>query len=478
MGREILFSERERQVIECLIRSQSNKQIALALGVSVRTVEFHLSNIYAKLGVTSRTEAALKLTEGNLRGSAGADLRESTVAEMDKSADNGEIISPRRLSMKNFAYILGGLLVTTLVIWLVVMDTSGRAAEVLPATSTFTPASVPTAASTATPAAPTATPTPPVSSREHILEQIRQLAAEYERVVQAEKQNGTVELSRDPQTGADIFLFKGDSFSKIYALWLPLNDQIQQLSKLYIQVYRDETRPTPFPTLAAADDPKKIYADYLSTPSEFCPENYDNIPATIRIYDPEDGKYYPMYINDVMARCETETQMFDEWRMAPMLAKVNQAADMALIRQVLGKPDLKLTFETIRDLDNAPWQNAAQYVDETGVRYSVDIESARLAGIQPGVSTDPDISAAETRSMAELRGAARQFALTNSLRLAGLEKALVYSEACKIKICFFRWDYRKDWSGTDWAMMAPFLQVGVRSDGQILTYINTLDLFK
>ena len=59
-----------------------------------------------------------------------------------------------------------------------------------------------------------------------------------------------------------------------------------------------------------------------------------------------------------------------------------------------------------------------------------------------------------------------------------MKKALVYSEACKIKICFFRWDYRKDWSGTDWAMMQPFLQVGVRSDGQILTYINTLDLFK
>jgi hypothetical protein len=81
--------------------------------------------------------------------------------------------------------------------------------------------------------------------------------------------------------------------------------------------------------------------------------------------------------------------------------------------------------------------------------------------------------------MDELRGVAKQFAITNSLRLAELESALLYEEACKGDICFFRWDYRnKDWSGTDWSMMPPFLQVGVLTNGQIATYINTLDLFK
>lgn len=46
-------------------------------------------------------------------------------------------------------------------------------------------------------------------------------------------------------------------------------------------------------------------------------------------------------------------------------------------------------------------------------------------------------------------------------------------------IYFFTWTYRaKDWSGTDWAMMPPFLQVGVLMDGQIVTYINTLDLYR
>ena len=47
------FSERENDVIKLLLQGKSNKQIALDLGISTRTVEFHLSNIYAKLGVSS-----------------------------------------------------------------------------------------------------------------------------------------------------------------------------------------------------------------------------------------------------------------------------------------------------------------------------------------------------------------------------------------------------------------------------------------
>jgi DNA-binding CsgD family transcriptional regulator len=42
MGQQNQFSKREKQVIEYLIQGKSNKQIALALGISVRGVEFHL----------------------------------------------------------------------------------------------------------------------------------------------------------------------------------------------------------------------------------------------------------------------------------------------------------------------------------------------------------------------------------------------------------------------------------------------------
>jgi DNA-binding NarL/FixJ family response regulator len=50
---------RELEVLRLLAEGRSNKAIASALGVSPRTVNFHLDNIYSKLGVASRTEAAI-----------------------------------------------------------------------------------------------------------------------------------------------------------------------------------------------------------------------------------------------------------------------------------------------------------------------------------------------------------------------------------------------------------------------------------
>lgn len=53
------LSEREREVLILLAQGLSNKEIAQRLYLSVRTVEGHLANIYGKLGIHSRTEAAL-----------------------------------------------------------------------------------------------------------------------------------------------------------------------------------------------------------------------------------------------------------------------------------------------------------------------------------------------------------------------------------------------------------------------------------
>ncbi len=48
---------REKEVLEKMAEGLANKQIALALSISEHTVKFHLSSLYAKLGVASRTEA-------------------------------------------------------------------------------------------------------------------------------------------------------------------------------------------------------------------------------------------------------------------------------------------------------------------------------------------------------------------------------------------------------------------------------------
>jgi len=51
------LTEREAQVLQLLAQGLANKQIASTLGISEHTVKFHISSVYSKLGVASRTEA-------------------------------------------------------------------------------------------------------------------------------------------------------------------------------------------------------------------------------------------------------------------------------------------------------------------------------------------------------------------------------------------------------------------------------------
>ncbi len=60
LGEESLIeplTAREKEVIQLMAQGLANKQIALALSISEHTVKFHLSSLYAKLGISSRTEA-------------------------------------------------------------------------------------------------------------------------------------------------------------------------------------------------------------------------------------------------------------------------------------------------------------------------------------------------------------------------------------------------------------------------------------
>lgn len=53
------LTERETHVLRLLALGQSNREIAQALSISEKTVKTHVSNVLAKLNVTSRTQAAL-----------------------------------------------------------------------------------------------------------------------------------------------------------------------------------------------------------------------------------------------------------------------------------------------------------------------------------------------------------------------------------------------------------------------------------
>ncbi len=60
------LSDRELEILELIAHGASNKEIATRLHISTNTVKVHLRNIYAKLEVNSRTEAALYAVRNNI----------------------------------------------------------------------------------------------------------------------------------------------------------------------------------------------------------------------------------------------------------------------------------------------------------------------------------------------------------------------------------------------------------------------------
>ncbi|MGB8984358.1 MAG: response regulator transcription factor [Anaerolineales bacterium] len=60
------LTERERDVLKCMVEGLNNNEIAERLVVSLGTVKFHISNIFHKLGVDSRVEAVKLALEQKL----------------------------------------------------------------------------------------------------------------------------------------------------------------------------------------------------------------------------------------------------------------------------------------------------------------------------------------------------------------------------------------------------------------------------
>ncbi|HSB01567.1 MAG TPA: helix-turn-helix transcriptional regulator [Anaerolineales bacterium] len=140
------LSNREQEVVKLLLQGKSNKLIAAALGISERTVEFHLKNIYAKFQVSSRIELVLKL--GNATGTFEIEkLGDSTVARPGESAENRDKLNSRtdwatsskatvsmtgkELEMKNFLntkHVLVGVVTALLtgLLWVVLLRRFGH----------------------------------------------------------------------------------------------------------------------------------------------------------------------------------------------------------------------------------------------------------------------------------------------------------------------------------------------------------------
>lgn len=62
-GKSVKLTEREREILQFLVGGKSNKTIARALNISHDTVKLHVRHILAKLGLSSRVEAAVFAVE-------------------------------------------------------------------------------------------------------------------------------------------------------------------------------------------------------------------------------------------------------------------------------------------------------------------------------------------------------------------------------------------------------------------------------
>jgi DNA-binding NarL/FixJ family response regulator len=60
------LTPQERSVVRLVVQGRRNREVAAELFVNVKTVEYHLSSVYRKLGVSNRTQLAAAVREGAL----------------------------------------------------------------------------------------------------------------------------------------------------------------------------------------------------------------------------------------------------------------------------------------------------------------------------------------------------------------------------------------------------------------------------
>lgn len=72
------LTPRQREILQCLSKGLSNKEIARALGISDSTVKVHMHGLFERLGVQNRTQAALLARRAETPGrNTGQDTRKS-----------------------------------------------------------------------------------------------------------------------------------------------------------------------------------------------------------------------------------------------------------------------------------------------------------------------------------------------------------------------------------------------------------------
>lgn len=70
-GHEPVLTPRQTRILTCVAKGQPNRDIARSLGISERTIKYHLEEAYLRLAVTNRAQAVASALERGLISVAG-----------------------------------------------------------------------------------------------------------------------------------------------------------------------------------------------------------------------------------------------------------------------------------------------------------------------------------------------------------------------------------------------------------------------
>ncbi|MGQ9585654.1 MAG: Kelch repeat-containing protein [Anaerolineae bacterium] len=106
------ISEREKEILALVATGATNQQIARALHISPNTVKVHLRNIFGKLGVESRTEAAFYAVQQGWVRLPGAE------AVVPEGIAGPAMAPPPRIGPLRRAFFILSLVIVILALWL------------------------------------------------------------------------------------------------------------------------------------------------------------------------------------------------------------------------------------------------------------------------------------------------------------------------------------------------------------------------